>query len=69
MPAPYGELTLSPSPMRDGLEWGVGRSWRGEFRRREAMARAESDWREAPVGFCAAIEPPSVEDCSLPRQD
>jgi len=52
--------TSAPSSMRDGLEWGVGRSWRGEFRRREAMARAESDWREAPVGFCAADEPPSV---------
>jgi len=55
--------------MRDGLEWGVGRSWRGEFRRREAMARAEIDWREAPIDFCAATGPTSVEDCSLPRQD
>jgi len=55
--------------MSDGLEWGVGRSWRGEFRRREAMARAEFDRREAPVEFRAAIGLPSVEDCSLPRQD
>jgi len=30
--------------LRDCFDRGVGRSWRGEFRSREAMACAESDW-------------------------